>query len=204
MSANSVVPRTHRRRASIKPLPRSYPGPLPPHAYLLRPFLSRSPSDTGAHQHPLLASPSSLLCFYPPCICLARAPSPLFRNSSYTLTTEPPTPQHTKSNHVLLRRALRPVRLDQGTPVLQGPPRVRALRTTTSATTRREEKRENGDRDTYGEVPRRESRACTCTCTCACPFVVCSMLRATRCVFVGQRVEGLEGEYIVRAVLACR
>ena len=69
---------------------------------------------------------------------------------------------------------------------------------------RREEKRENGDRDTYGEIPRRESRACTCTCTCACPFVVCSMLRATRCVFVGQRVEGLEGEYIVRAVLACR
>ena len=154
MSANSVVPRTHRRRASIKPLPRSYPGPLPPHAYLLRPFLSRSPSDTGAHQHPLLASPSSLLCFYPP-YTVARAPSPLFRNSSYTLTTEPPTPQHTKSNHVLLRRALRPVRLDQGTPVLQGPPRVRALRTTTSATTRREE-RKRGQRHLRGDPETRE------------------------------------------------
>ena len=116
---------------------------------------SRLPRLTLGHINILSSLPPLLFSVSIHPVFVARARLPLSPTSPNTLTTDPPTPQHTKSNHVLLRRALRPVRLDQGTPVLQGPPRVRALRTTTSATTRREE-RKRGQRHLRGGPETRE------------------------------------------------
>jgi hypothetical protein len=193
-SAVSVVP-IHTlpcRRASIKPLPRYYPD-SPPAAHLLRPPLSPSPSDTG-HINIL----SSLPVFFLPCnTVLARLPlsptSPLHLNDG-----PPDTPTHKE------QPCPPPARSSACWTRSRNTSPSRASLSTCARTTKSDEKRseKTGTEKPTGRF--RETRACTCTytCTCACPFVVCSMLRATRCVFVGQRVGGysVEGEYIV---LAC-
>ena len=143
---------------------------------------SRLPLLTLGHIN-ILSSPP---VFFLPCT-LSRARLPLSPTSPLHLNDGPPdTPTHKEQS------CPPPARSSACWTRSRNTSPSRASLSTCARTTKSDEKRseKTGTEKPTGRF--RETRACTCTCTCACPFVVCSMLRATRCVFVGQRVGGLQ------------